>query len=783
MKKIFLSIVFLAAFSGMAAQVVSPDRLARVKSKIEAPFYAASFEFLKAKADSLLDVAPVSVMDKDAVPPSGDKHDYMSQARYFWRNPDTPDGLPYINRDGISNPDIYKLDRYRLSEMADNVHTLSLAYYFTDDEKYAQKATELLRVWFVNKATRMNPNLNYAQAVPGQNGGKGRCYGVLDAYSLVPMLDGVRLLEKSKYFTARDAKAMKKWFADFSDWMTSSPQGIEESQQANNHSTAYDAQLIAFALYSGDIQLARKVAADVAPKRIFKQIEPDGKQPHELWRTLAFGYSQYNLTHLLDIMEMAANAGLDMGKIVSADGRSVEKALAYLATFIGKDAPKWEYQQISGFGQKKQACLKDLYRAYLLNPERTDFRDKYFAGRVLNYDDLFNLLYVEARPVDNAMVSIAPQLDFAIGCVESAKRKKDNASHRRFAPWSISPDGSLHLVDAYNWVSGFFAGTLWQMYEYTNDHEWREKAVSQTWSIEEAKWHKGTHDLGFMINDSFGKAYDLTGEQSYCDVVLRASKTLISRYNPQVKAIRSWDHNAQVWKYPVIIDNMMNLEMLFRATQLTGDSVYYKVAVDHANTTLDNHFRPDASSYHVVDYDPETGDVRMKCTAQGYSDDSFWSRGQAWGLYGFTQCYQYTGDRRYLEHAENIAGFIMERPNMPADLVPYWDYKDPRVASLTTSEANMECPRDASAAAITASALYLLADVTDTAKATAYRAYADRILDSLTELYRVAQGEKYGFLLDHSTGHLPGGGEIDVPIIYADYYYIEALMNQAKSRR
>lgn len=780
MKKLFLTGLLAAATLGLTAQIISPTRLETVKNEINRPFYATAFASLKENADRYLTAKPVSVMDKEAVAASGNKHDYLSQARYFWPDPSKPDGMPYINRDGISNPEIYKLDRYRLGSMAEMVNTLAFAYYFTGDERYAAKATEMLRVWFLNKDTRMNPNLEYAQMIPGQNGNKGRNYGVLDTYSLVPMLDGVRLLEKSKSFKAKDSKALKKWFSGLVHWIVTSPQGIEESQQANNHSTACDAQIIAFALYGGDRELAQKVAGEVAQKRIFKQIEPDGRQPHELWRTLAFGYSQYNLTHLLDIMQMAANAGLDMGTVVSNDGRSVEKGLDYLASFIGKNAKAWEYLQISDFDNKKQECLKDLYRAYLLNRERKDFKDKYFANRVLNPEDPFNLFYVEARPIDDAMIGIAPQLDFAIGCIDKGKREKKNAERRQFAPWTLYKDGSLHLVNAYNWCSGFFAGTLWQMYEYSNDRQWREKAISETWPIEEAKWYKATHDLGFMINDSFGNAYRLTGEDSYRDVVVRAAQSLITRYNPTVKSIRSWDFNRDKWKFPVIIDNMMNLEMLFQATKLTGDSIYHRIAVNHANTALANHFREDASSYHVVDYDPETGAVRGKCTAQGYSDDSFWSRGQAWGLYGFAQCYKYTGDKRYLDHAMHIADFIMSRPNMPSDLIPYWDMKEPRIAEWNSPEDNKECPRDASAAAVTASALYMLSDMTDETHATAYRNYADKIISSLTDSYRVPYGEKFGFILDHSTGHHPAGSEVDVPLVYADYYYVEALIRQAE---
>ena len=780
MKRLLTVLTFIPLVFCASAQIVPESRFAEVRKEINRPFYSESLSALMKKADSLLEVRPLAVTDKEKVAPSGDRHDYMSQARYFWPDPSKTDGLPYISRDGISNPEIYKLDRYPLGDTADRINTLSMAYYFSGDEKYARKAVELIKVWFLDGKTRMNPNLEYAQSIPGVDNGKGRCYGVIDAYSFVPMLDGVRLLEKSKSFKASDRKALKKWFAQMADWMMTSKQGQEERRQANNHSTACDAQVMAFALYGGNRDLAQKIASTVASDRIFKQIEPDGRQPHELRRTLAYGYSQYNLTHLLDIMEMAANAGLDMGTTVSADGRSVSKGLDFLARYIGKDAPAWEYEQISGFEGKKQECLKDLYRAWLLNPSRNDYMQKYFDNRVLDYSDIFNLLYVRPRPVDDAMVSLAPQLDYAIACIDKESRKEANAAKRRFAPWTLNKDGSLHLVDSYHWCSGFFPGTLWQMYEYTNDNAWREKAVSKTWPVEDAKWHKGTHDLGFMINDSFGKAYSLTGEQSYKDVVVRAAKTLITRYNPVVKSIRSWDHNAERWHFPVIIDNMMNLEMLFQATRITGDSIYHNVAVNHANTTLANHFRPDASSYHVVDYDPQTGAVRMKCTAQGYSDDSFWSRGQAWGLYGYAQCYQYTGDEKYLEMSERIADFIMSRPNMPSDKIPYWDMKDPRIADLQPGQENAECPRDASAAAVTASGLYMLSDMTKSGKAALYRSYADDILKSLTENYRVPAKTKYGFLLDHSTGHHPAGAEIDVPLNYADYYYVEALLRQAR---
>ena len=587
-----LALLLLAPCT-QAQSIWDATHLANVKQSIHEPFYATAYQALQAEADKLLDVQPLSVMMKEKVPASGNKHDYMSQARYYWPDPTKPDGLPYVSRDGESNPELNKLDRNRLGATASRVTTLALAWYFSGEEKYAQKATELIRVWFFDKDTRMNPNLEYAQMIPGHNGGKGRCYGVLDSYSFVEMLDAVKLLEQSKSFTAKDSKQLQAWFGKLLNWILTSPQGQEESRQANNHSTAYDAQVIAIALYTGNLKVAREVINAVPAKRIFTQIEPDGRQPHELRRTLAFGYSQYNLTHLLDIFCMAEKIGIRIDNATSPDGRNFYRAMDFLAQYTGKDVKEWPYQQISEWDYKQQEFCKDLYRAGLLNPARKDYLRLSKAHRVIQWKDRFNLLYVQPSEVDNAYAFACKQLEFAMQCADKAKKEEKNAARRRVMPRSIHKDGSLAMIHPHDWCSGFFPGSLWQVYAYTHDDDWRRAAISWTWPIEEAKWHKGTHDLGFMMYDSFGKAYELTGERSYKDVVLQSAKTLITRYSPKVKSIRSWDHNRDRWKYPVIIDNMMNLEMLFRATQLTGDSIYWNVAVNHANTTLKNHFRPE----------------------------------------------------------------------------------------------------------------------------------------------------------------------------------------------
>ncbi len=345
--------------------------------------------------------------------------------------------------------------------------------------------------------------------------------------------------------------------------------------------------------------------------------------------------------------------------------------------------------------------------------------------------------------------------------------QKEETPEGQFSPRTISPDGKLRLVASRDWTSGFFPGVLWFLYEYTGKDEWKKLAEAYTARIEKEKMNGTTHDMGFKIYCSFGTGYRLIKDESYKQIIIQSAKTLASRFRPVTGTIRSWDFGK--WQYPVIIDNMMNLELLFAATKLTNDSSFYKIAVAHANTTMKNHFRADNSSYHVVDYDTITGAVIQKTTHQGYADESAWSRGQAWGLYGYTMCYRFTKDKRYLEQAEKIAAFMLNHPNMPKDLVPYWDYNAPGIPSEE---------RDASAAAVLASGLYELS--TYSGKGKLYKAKADTIVSSLTNHYRSRPGDSKGFILEHSTGSKPGKSEVNVPLSYADYYYLEALLRSQK---
>ncbi len=329
-------------------------------------------------------------------------------------------------------------------------------------------------------------------------------------------------------------------------------------------------------------------------------------------------------------------------------------------------------------------------------------------------------------------------------------------------------DGSVRLVRSQDWTSGFWPGMLWYIYESTGEEQWKDAAHHFSMNLEQEMYNGGTHDTGFKMGCSFGNGYRLTGNEDYRDILIQSAKTLITRFNPTIGCIRSWDHNTDKWDYPVIIDNMMNIELLFWATKETGDSIYYDVAIKHAETTLRNHFRDDHSSFHVVSYDTLNGEVVKKNTHQGFAHESAWARGQAWGLYGYTMSYRETGREEFLEQAIKIAEFILDHPNLPEDKVPYWDYDAP---------GKPDIPRDVSAAAITASALYELAGFSMDKKAELMMA-ADQILTSLSSDYRLSGDHSWPFLLDHSTGNMNKDSEVDVPIIYADYYYVEALMRK-----
>ena len=392
----------------------------------------------------------------------------------------------------------------------------------------------------------------------------------------------------------------------------------------------------------------------------------------------------------------------------------------------------------------------------------------------------------------NILCLLSLSLLAAIGCSSSKERQVDfiedniaNAvaqetlqtdiiekSGKILNPRTIDENGNIKYIPIDDWCSGFFPGNIWYTYKLTGDAKWLPLARKYTEALDSVKYLKWHHDVGFMIGCSYLNGLRIANIPEYKDVVVETARSLSTRFRPGAGVIQSWDadrgwQSQRGWACPVIIDNMMNLELMFEASLLSGDSTFYNIAVSHADVTMANHFREDNSCYHVVDYDPETGAVRSKQTAQGYADESSWARGQAWALYGYTMCYRYTKDKRYLEHAQKIYDFIFGNKNLPEDLVPYWDYDAPNIPNE---------PRDASAAACTASALYELSTYVPEKN---YKEVADKIMYSLgSPAYRAEVGTNGNFILMHSVGSIPHGSEIDVPLNYADYYFLEGLIRK-----
>jgi rhamnogalacturonyl hydrolase YesR len=360
--------------------------------------------------------------------------------------------------------------------------------------------------------------------------------------------------------------------------------------------------------------------------------------------------------------------------------------------------------------------------------------------------------------------ALEPWLENAIRVSEeqmllAAKAFADSAKNPR-----TYEHGAVELVSHKDWTSGFFPGSLWYMYELTGNDELKDAAGRATEFIEPAQYRTNTHDLGFIIHCSFGNGYRITGNENYRKVMEQGALSLMKRYNSRIGLIKSWDPHVGPWEFPVIIDNMMNLEFLYEVGMMTANKTMIDAAVSHADKTLANHFRADNSCVHVVEYDSITGEVISKETHQGYKHESSWARGQAWGLYGFTMMYRLTQKPEYLDQAVKIADFILNHPHLPEDKVPYWDFDAPDIPNE---------PRDASAAAIIASALFELSTYLPDKS---YFDEAQIILKNLSsDQYLAKPGENGFFILKHSTGNWPKKSEIDTPLSYADYYYIEAL--------
>ncbi|MGJ8679750.1 glycoside hydrolase family 88 protein [Paraglaciecola sp.] len=328
-------------------------------------------------------------------------------------------------------------------------------------------------------------------------------------------------------------------------------------------------------------------------------------------------------------------------------------------------------------------------------------------------------------------------------------------------------DGKTKFTKPMGWTSGFVAGNFWYIYEHTQDKSWLNTANQWTHALEDMRFNRKTHDIGFIMSSSYGHGLRLTKEQSYGPLLDDAAKTLMERYNPNIGVTFSWSWGT--WEFPVIIDNMMNLELLFNASLRTGDKTFHDAAVSHATVTMKHHYRPDHSSYHLVNYDRDTGLPNNKQTFQGIADDSSWARGQSWGAYGYTMVYRFTQDKKFLQHAKNIVNYLLTHKNMPEDLVPYFDYDAPDDPEVTNY-------RDSSAASLLASALLELATYVDQTEADRYKKAAMKIIRSLSSPeYLAAKGQNGHFLLKQATGHYPANLDLNSALNYGDYYYLEAL--------
>ncbi|HEX9263320.1 MAG TPA: alginate lyase family protein [Candidatus Binatia bacterium] len=388
--KVLFAVSLAAAQATPHALLFDSDNLIETKRRIQANDAAliAPLTRLKRDADRALTVAPFSVTYKDIFPPSRNKHDYMSIAPYWWPNPNTPNGLPYVRRDGEVNPERDQTsDRKRLEYLVQNVKTLALAYFFTGREEYAGHAAKFLRVWFLDDATRMSPHLRFAQSVPGRNHGRGA--GIIETHNLPELIDAVSLLSDANSWTKTDRQRLLGWFRSYLTWLVESPEGKTEAKAENNHGSWYDVQVAAFAVFVGRDELAKKVLTEFSTKRIARQIEPDGRQPRELARTQAWNYSIFNLEALINAASIADQLRIDLWNYQTDDQRSIRKALDWLLPF-STGAKKWSDSQISTF---QPEILAPLLRRAALRYREPAYEKAIIRLPKLTGDERWQLLY------------------------------------------------------------------------------------------------------------------------------------------------------------------------------------------------------------------------------------------------------------------------------------------------------------------------------------------------------------------------------------------------------
>lgn len=721
-------------------------------------------------ADQFLKENPVTVTESHCVRSAGGKHDYYSEATYWWPNPENPTE-PYIRKDGLNNPDNFDNHLKAIGRFSWIVGTETSAYLLTGKKQYAQHAVKHLKAWLVDTTTLMNPHLLYAQAINGVNTGRG--IGIIDAISLIEVVKSVEVLQQSPYLSSSDATTIKQWFVTFLNWLNTHPYGIDEMNAKNNHGTWWHAQVAAYAAFVGDKNSLDKCRNFYNNQLLAKQMAFDGSFPLETARTKPFAYSLFNLDGAATLAQI-----LNCWTYELSDGRGMGKALDFIRPFV-LDKSKWTFPEDVLYWDEQPGRRPFMFLAAIHTP-KTDWVEiwKNTSAEFPSEESKRNmplknpLLWMGLKSPVKQKTEQAKQEKWLQNAIDRSEEQlllaAETYKDKKLNPRTFE-NGQVEFVGIKDWTSGFFPGSLWYIYELTNNSKVIEQAEYYSNLVELAKYRKDTHDVGFILNSSFGNGYRITGNEQYKEVLTTGAESLMTRFNPNIGLIKSWDTRNR-WNYAVIIDNMMNLELLFEVGKLTNNGKMKNACISHADKTLENHFRADHSCFHVVNYDSVSGKVVEKVTHQGFDDNSSWARGQAWALYGYTLMYRETQDIKYLKHAIKVADFILNHQNLPKDKVPYWDFNAPNIPDE---------PRDASAAAVIASALIELNSYQQ--NQSHYFKAAEQILKSLSsDEYLAKKGENGLFILKHSTGNWPKKSEIDTPISYADYYYLEALLRYKK---
>jgi hypothetical protein len=499
---------------------------------------------------------------------------------------------------------------------------------------------------------------------------------------------------------------------------------------------------------------------DDGRKRVNEQIDAGGSQPLELERTRPIHYSLFNLGAFTALAELARHVDVDLWHYHNRKKAGIIEALSFIAPYATGER-QWSKPDIAPIEQEERAIALRRAGAVL--------RDTAFASaaRVAGTPNARENLFYPVAPA-GADPLLLHALEFAKARLRSTA--ENGSSEAKGFPRSTLADGRWDYRPYNQWTSGFFAGTLWQMYAIDMNVEWMMLAYKWTPGLERAASMRTTHDLGFMVHNSFYPALIYRHDTTARNIILEASRNLAARYNPKVGAIQSWDTYGgndarREWKYPVIIDNLMNLRMLFQAAQWHHPE-WKNIAERHALTSARVHVRPDGSTAHVALFDPETGQLERTVTWQGYSDSSVWARGQAWAIRGFSDAYFFTRNPELLNVSQRAADWFID--HLPPDGIPYWDFRDPSIPNTY---------RDASAAAIAASGLLELTRWSTPGKAKRYRQTAELILHTLSRNY-LTEGTDMQSILAHSVGGKPQSAEVDVGLVYADYYFVEALLRE-----